>query len=186
MRTRALLAAAATALLVPALPPASAGTGSASSCAGGVEVLGWPVTAAVLVVGAEPGSTYREVRVCFSDTPPGATSAVTGGSVALRVRTETGGATPGAFAEVECVPDLGATGVFPVCYEPVGANVVPGETRVETPPGSTCLVGLDGTCEAYVPVWSSTPTATRPARCSASTSSASRRAGACRRSASRS
>jgi hypothetical protein len=158
MRIRTILTAAAALVLLP-LAPAHAGTGTANWCGDGIKnpggidlpILTYPVTVGIEIFNDPTDPRMQQIRVCFSDTPPGQPSQITGGSLALGVWTDTGTVTPGFYTRLECLPDLGATGFFPACNTPVGANVVPGEVRVTTPPNAFCLVGLGGGCVAYLP-----------------------------------
>lgn len=98
---------------------------------------------------AQPGFAY--VQVCFSDTPPGQPSRLTGGLLKVQIDTDTRTASPGAGVGVACVPDLGGPGVFPVCSEAVGVALAPGDVAISTPPSSICIVSLGAGCVAYVP-----------------------------------
>jgi hypothetical protein len=160
MRIRMLLAATVATLLVPVLAaPASAGTGTANWCGDGITGPGGtdiPVLTSPLTVGVEIfrdplNAGMQQVRVCFSDTPPGQPSMVVGGEVALGVWTDTGTATPGGYVRLECIPDIGMSGVWPTCHLPVGANVAPGDVHVETYSTGFCLVTVGASCVAFLP-----------------------------------
>ena len=160
MRIRAVLAAVAAALLVPVLAPAPAhaGTGTANWCGDGIHgggmdipILTWPITVGIEVYSSPTNTSFQQLRICFSDTPPGQPSQITGGAIAVGVWPDTGTVTPGALVRLSCMPDLGSTGVFPTCNTPVAANVVPGEVAVTTPNSGICLVSLGSGCQAYLP-----------------------------------
>jgi hypothetical protein len=160
MRIRIPLVAIAASLLVPVLAaPAAAGTGTGNWCGDGitnpggldVPILTYPLTVGVEVFNNPLDPRMQQIRVCFSDTPPGQPSRIAGGSVALGVWTDTGSARPGGYVRLECLPDVGPTGAWPSCHLPIGANVAPGDVRAATYSTGYCLVMVGTNCAAYLP-----------------------------------
>jgi hypothetical protein len=159
MRARVLLAAAAAALLVPAVSPAQAGTGVANWCGDGatqpggrdIPILASPITVGVEIQNDPTSIGTQQVRVCFSDTPEGQPSRVVGGEVAVAVVADGSISGPDVFVRLECIPDIGPTGAFPTCWTPVGAHLATDEVQVTTPNSSICLVSLGAGCVAYLP-----------------------------------
>jgi hypothetical protein len=160
MRLRSALttAAATAALVVVPFAPGHAGTGTANWCGdnihgGGMDVpvLTYPITVGVEIFYPATSTGVQQLRICFSDTPPGQPSRVLGGEIAVGVWTNTGTVDPGASVRLECIPDLGPTGLWPTCNTPVGANVAVNEVTVTTPNSSLCLVSLGGGCQLYLP-----------------------------------
>lgn len=157
MRLRTLLAAACVAALVPAAAPAHAGTGTSHWCADGntrsggrdIPILDSPVTVGIELLDGPTATGYNAVRICFSDTPYGQPSRTAGGSIAVAWGSDTGTIQPGAYVRLECLPDLGPSGVWPTCESSTGAFVTPGDLGVATP--AVCLVALNGACVATAP-----------------------------------
>jgi hypothetical protein len=160
MRLRSVLSAVAAVLLVPVLAaPAQAGTGVANWCSdgvtgpGGVEilVLNGPITVGIEIDRALTDTGPQRIRVCFSDSAPGEPSRLVGGEVSVFVGLVGGTAAPEAFVALECIPDLGPTGVFPTCWQPVGAIVALDDIAVSTPDSAFCLVSIGPDCVRWLP-----------------------------------
>jgi hypothetical protein len=154
MRLRALLVAAVTAALVPALAPvAQADTAWCSdntTSPGGreISVLTSPITVGVELNRSPTNVDYQVLLICFSDSPAGTPSRVSGGVIQVFVDTNTSTATPSAYVTPVCVPN---GGTFFSCNNTTGAAATPGDLGVSVPPSSICLVSLGAGCVAYVP-----------------------------------
>ena len=156
MRIRALFVAAASAALVPVLAPAAlAGTSYSTWCSDGaigsgreIPILTSPITVGAEVLNSPTDLTHQTISICFSDTPVGTPSNVSGGIIQLIVDTNTSTATPSAFVTLGCAPD---GGTFLGCNNATGAAATPGDLGISTPPSSTCLVSINTGCVATVP-----------------------------------
>ncbi len=157
MRARALLIAAVTAALVPALAPAAhAGVSYSTWCSDGatgvggreISILTTPVTIGAEIFSSPTDLNHQVIQLCFSDSAVGTPSRVSGGVIQLIVDTTASTATPSAFVTLGCGVD---GGVFIGCNNTTGAAATPGDLGVSAPASSICLVSVGAGCVAYVP-----------------------------------
>jgi hypothetical protein len=157
MRMRALLVAAVTAALVPVLAPvAQAGQTFSTWCSDGTTAPGGreiPILTSPITLGAEIWSsptdlTHQVIQLCFSDSPVGTPSRVSGGTIQVVVDTSTSTAMPSAYVTLNCAAD---GGTFLTCNNSTGATATPGDLGVSTPPSTTCLVSIGSGCVLSVP-----------------------------------
>lgn len=137
-----------------AAAPASAGSGPSQACTDGAGYLGIGYDDLVTIsfeVQHDPlNPSMQSVWLCYSTTAAGHGDGIVGGAIRLDVVTNTGTTYPGVGVGVHCLPDAGVD-VGPLsCWAGAGANTAPFDVTT-TPAGGTCLVALNGSCQAFIP-----------------------------------